>query len=126
MIAGIGVDTTTISEIARLCSQLSDDALTHMFTASELDRARERPHFAEYLATRFAAKEAVFKALAPLGSGARFDLRVVETLNREDGSPFVNVGPALQELLEKLHVERLHISITTEGDLATAFVIAEY
>lgn len=53
------------------------------------------------------------------------DFRIVETLSREDGSPYVNVGPELAEALEKAGVGKLLVSITNEGGTATAVVLAQ-
>lgn len=125
MIRGIGIDTVTISEMARMMENMSDGALGRMFTDRELTAAHLSFDSAEYLATRFAAKEAVFKAVAHLLEEKHFDLRMVETLNRDDGSPYINIDGLMRGILDRAGVSHLHISITTEGDLATAFVIAE-
>lgn len=125
MIRGIGIDTVTISEMARMMENMSDGALARMFTDKELAVALLSSDSAEYLATRFAAKEAVFKAVAHLLEEKHFDLRMVETLNRDDGSPYVNTDGPMRDILDRAGVSHLLISITTEGNLATAFVIAE-
>jgi phosphopantetheine--protein transferase-like protein len=125
MICGIGIDTTTISEMADLLDGLGEGGFARMFTVGELSASYNAPDCAEYLATRFAAKEAVFKAVAHLLKKRHFDLRVVETLNRDDGSPYVNISSRLRDILNRAGVSNLLISITTEGDFATAFVIAE-
>ena len=101
--------------------------LRKTYTPLELEQAppEERVHArAEYLAARFAAKEAVFKAVAHLLPEKNFDFRIVETLYGENHCPYVNVTEALAPLLQEAGVNRLHISITTEGDYASAFVIA--
>ncbi len=69
-------------------------------------------------------REAAFKTLAPLTPGG-VDFRIVETLSREDVSPYVNVGPELAEALEKAGVGELLVSITNEGGTATAVVLAQ-
>jgi phosphopantetheine--protein transferase-like protein len=125
MIRGVGIDTTAISEMAGISEGLGKGCLARMFTASELTASCDAPDSAEYLATRFAAKEAVFKAVAHLLEEGHFDLRVVETLNHDDGSPYVNVNERFRDILNRAGVSNLFISITTEGDLATAFVIAD-
>ena len=116
---------TTISEMARILGSLGKGAIARMFTAAELAVSCGVVDPAEYLATRFAAKEAVFKAVAQFLEGGHFDLRVVETLNHDDGSPYVNVNARLRDILHRAGVSNLLISVSTEGDFATAFVIAE-
>ena len=109
MILGIGIDTVQIPRMAKSLSILS--FLNSVFTPAEI--ANEHGNREEYYATRFACKEAVFKAL-----GIKMDWRQVETLNREDGSPYV-------VMREEYGNVRIHISITTEEGLATAFCVVE-
>lgn len=126
MIRGIGVDMTSISRIRHVMETLSEGALARMFTPAEIEASGRRSVPEEYLAARFAAKEAVFKALAPLVPKGTFDCRIVETLNRPDGSPYVHVTDALRTVMQMAGVSRLLISISTEGDAALAFVTAVY
>ena len=123
---GIGVDAVTISEIDRLDRE-ADGFTERTFTERERAEAAARGDGrarASYLAGRFAAKEAVFKALAHLTPEGTFDLRVVETLAAPDGSPQVQMTPDLQRLCANAGVERILLSITNEGDLAIAFALA--
>jgi holo-[acyl-carrier protein] synthase len=125
MIRGIGVDTVNILEIDDMLRRITEGAIGKIFTAEELASSRRAYNASEYLATRFAAKEAVFKAVAPLLEKGHFDLRIVETLNHDDGSPYVNFNNGLTDILKRAGVGNILISITTEGNLATAFVVAE-
>lgn len=126
MILGIGVDMADITEIARLSEGDEGEVFVrHTFTERERATADAVPHRAEYLATRFAAKEAVFKAVAHLLPEKSFDLRIVETLDNDDGSPYVHVTDDLAPVLAKAGVQRIFVSITTESGLATCFVVVE-
>ena len=127
MIRGIGVDTAGSEDFERYLSagRADDPFLRLTFTERERAAAAERPRPAEYYAGRFAAKEAAFKALGHLTPEKTFDFRIVETLTDVDGRPYVNVTGKLGPILKAADVDRLHISITTEGEYATAFVIAE-
>lgn len=127
MIRGIGIDTVQISAIRQYLedAQLSQAYIRHTFTNAERNAANSKPNQFEYFAARFAAKEAVFKAIGHLTDGKRFDFRLVETLNASDGCPFIHITPQLQQVMNDAKVDFLHISITTEGDYATAYVIAE-
>ena len=131
MVKGIGIDMASISEIDRLAGGIAgktaseqDAFVRRTFTPAELAAALERHSPAEYLAGRFAAKEAVFKAVAPLTEGG-FEMRRVETLTRPDGSPYVNAGPELQTALDEAGVSELLVSITNEDDYAIAMVLAQ-
>lgn len=127
MILGIGVDLCSISAIVRLLEdeKLQGSFAAHTFTPREIAAAANRPDPAAYYASRFAAKEAVFKAVAPLTKEKGFDLRLVEVLNAPDGSPYVSMTDALTPILQSAGIGRLHISLTDEGDYALAFVVAE-
>lgn len=122
MIRGIGIDTALISEVEAVAG---GRGAARMFTAGELAACGTADDPDAYLAARFAAKEAVFKAVAHLLEEKSFDLRMVETLERGDGSSYVSTEGPLRAILERAGVVRLLVSITTEDDLATAFVIAE-
>lgn len=127
MIRGIGVDTAGYEDFERYLSagRADDPFLRRTFTEKEQSAAAARPRPAEYFAGRFAAKEAVFKAVGHLLPEKAFDFRIVETLTDADGRPYVNVDEKLGPVLKAADVDRLHISITTEGEYATAFVVAE-
>ena len=125
MIKGIGIDMVDIGEMKRYMETFGDVFVGRTFTKAEVTCAKESPRPHEYLAAHFAAKEAVFKAVAHHTVGKKFDFRIVETLNEPDGAPIIVVNDKLQALLDEAGIHRLHISITTEKDYAAAFVIAE-
>ena len=74
---------------------------------------------------RAAVKEAVFKAEAHLTVGKSFDLRFVETLNTSDGCPYIKVNDYMKAWMNETKIDYIHVSITTEKDTVTAFVISE-
>lgn len=126
MVLGIGVDTVSIGDLTALRSRVGDRRLRRIFTRSEWAAMPTGAWESnEYLATRFAAKEAAFKALAHLLPEGHFDLRLVETRNRADGSPYIAATDALTAVMERAGVKSLLVSLTTEGDCATAFVLAQ-
>ena len=128
MIVGVGIDTV---EIERIKKMLEEDETSsffrRVFTQAERENApatdRVKPK-AEYYAGRFAAKEAVFKAVSPY-SEIPLDLRKIETLRAEDGHPYVNIDEDIKPALESAGISRIHISITHEKDYAAAFAVAE-
>jgi len=126
MIRGIGVDAVNIGEIKRY---IQDDFfgsayVRRTFTPNEVLASSGAACPGTYYAARFAAKEAVFKAVASLTKSKSFDFRIVETLNEDDGKPYININNELRVLLDEASVQTLHISITTEGEYAIAFVVA--
>ncbi len=132
MVRGIGIDMASISEIERLAGPINaeypealDPFITHTFSPAEIEIALSRHRPAEFLAGRFAVKEAAFKALAPL-TREGFDLRIIETLCADSGAPYINLAtPRLQPVLEETGVSELLVSITNEDNYAVAIVLAQ-
>lgn len=121
---GIGVDLVDIAQMQALDVRTKGAFARHSFTQREREEAEKAIDKWSYLAGRFAVKEAVFKALAPLATEKAFDFRIVETLRRSDGSPAITHDGALDEVLCKAHVDRLLVSISNEGGFSIAFVTA--
>ena len=115
MIVGVGTD---IVEVARFEAALArTPALrTRLFTESE------RTLSLASLAARFAAKEALAKAL-----GAPVGLRWLDaTVVREpDGRPHLAVEGTVAERARQLGVTCFHLSLTHDGGFASALVVAE-
>ncbi len=126
MIIGIGTDLCSISRVEKIMDREGPDGafFRRAFTPAEQSEAAARHDKAAFFAARFAVKEAVYKAVAP-HTKSGFDLRLVESLHRENGSPYVHVTEALEPFLIEANIKTLHLSVTTEGDYAQAFVVAE-
>jgi holo-[acyl-carrier protein] synthase len=84
MIVGTGVDITEVRRLRQAVERWGDDFLTRIFTDKELSNALHRASLYQHLAGRFAAKEAIFKAL-----GER-DLtwKDIQILNNAEGKPY--------------------------------------
>lgn len=115
-IVGVGVD---VVEVARLTAALerTPSLAARLFTDGE--RRAGRP---EQLAARFAAKEAAAKALGVPGGSSWQDAEVVP---EPTGRPRLVVRGALAEQAAALGVRTWHLSLSHDGGLATAFVVAE-
>jgi holo-[acyl-carrier protein] synthase len=85
---------------------------------------RRRRKAAAYLAKRFAAKEALSKAL---GTGIHHPVNWhnVWVVNNRSGEPSFEFSQALRDLLERRGVEKVHLSLTDEIGMACAFVVLE-
>ena len=125
MTKNIGIDTVYIPRIEKLLNEDNTAFFEHTFTEAENSAAPETGRRAEYYAARFACKEAVFKAIAPLLKGSSFDLRKVESLHHEDGAPYIAIDDYLQKRMDEAGVTKLLVSVTTEQDYASAVVLAE-
>jgi len=120
-----GVDLIEISRIQRAVERHGERFLARVFTPAEILYSRGR--VAE-LAVRFAAKEAVSKAL---GIGVRvlardgIDWHDVEVLNDMRGKPFVRLAGRAAERAAELGLSEWAISLSHSRDHAIAFVVAQ-
>lgn len=123
MVFGIGTD---IIEVARVEAMLArgPEHLETIFTRAEAEYCDAKARRAEHYAARFAAKEAVLKAL---GTGWRdgFAFADVEIQNDALGRPQVIPHGKVKEFLDHHRVTRTAISLTHAGGLAIAVAILE-
>lgn len=122
----VGVDVARVSEVAASIDRFGGRYLHRLFTEHEL-RACADPEGSPSpagLAARFAAKEATFKVLRPTG-GARPDWRSVEVRRHPEGWCDLVLTGAAAGLAESGHLGRLAVSLSHDGDMAAAVVIAE-
>jgi len=117
LIDAIGVDIIEIDRIKRAVSRHQYDFLNRIYTPAEL----EANHNVSSLAARFAAKEAMMKAL---GTGIKgVGWREIEILTNSDGAPLIKLyGRALQKSAE-LGLSRFEVSLSHSRKYAVAFVI---
>lgn len=124
MISGMGTDIVEISRIRKLLKKSSTDFLSRIFTQRELDESSLKKNSAEYLAGRWAVKEALSKALG-CGIGADCNWKDISTASNARGAPVTTLsGAALKTSLKK-NVRKIHVSISHEKDFAIATVILE-
>jgi holo-[acyl-carrier protein] synthase len=115
VIVGIGVD---LCDVSRLEASLrrTPGLAERLFTDAE----RDRP--VTSLAARFAAKEAVAKALgAPAGLG----WHDAEVVPEESGRPRLVLSGSVARVAASLGVTDVHLSLSHDGGVATAFVVLE-
>lgn len=124
MIVSIGIDIVEIPRIEEKLSQGNTRFLNRVFTVSEIEYCEKRAgKFASY-AARFAAKEAVMKALGT-GWGDGVGWKEIEVINEENGRPQVNLNGRALEKFNQLGARRAHLSLSHSKDLAIAQVIFE-
>jgi holo-[acyl-carrier protein] synthase len=124
MIVGIGTD---IVEVVRMESMLNDhgDAFTHkIFTENEIKESLKRKDSAQYFAGRWAAKEALSKALG-CGFGKKCAWKDVTILNEENGKPELTLSGNALRTSQELEVVSIHLSISHEKHYACASVVIE-
>ncbi len=126
-IVGVGVDAVDVARFRRVLDRRPRLA-ARCFTPTEQSDATGSADVAQSLAARFAAKEAVMKAL---GSGiGSFALRDVEVVRAPgdgptSGAPSLRLAAGAAELARRRGVSRWHVSLTHTARTAVAMVVAE-
>jgi holo-[acyl-carrier protein] synthase len=118
------VDVPRFAETIRRRPGLVD----RMFSVAEREDARRSRRPEERLAARFAAKEAVMKALGRgLGSFALRDVEVVRSTasGSRAGAPSLRLGPGAAAVAKECSVVGWHVSLTHTATVAMAVVVAE-
>lgn len=123
MIKGIGTDIVSIARIAEAQQNFGERFAERILCENEMEKFRSLGDAANYLAKRFASKEAVAKAM---GTGiGKISWHDIEIANDSRGAPRVIPAEALQRQMTALGINRLHVSISDEHNFAVAFVVAE-
>jgi holo-[acyl-carrier protein] synthase len=113
MILGTGVDITEVKRLRQAIEKWGNAFLDRVFTDEELENAKTRGSLYQHLAGRFAAKEAVFKALGD----AHLNWKDVQILNDKEGKPCCRILNGRGKKIE------VHISISHVKNYAVANAI---
>ncbi len=124
MILGIGIDQCEVRRLSRQLESPADEFIAAVFRPGEIAYCTAKHSPAEHFAARFAAKEAVLKALAAAGGQGTF-WQDIEISNDPDGRPRLELNGRLRQLAAELGVQNIHVSLTHTAELAAAVVIAE-
>ncbi len=126
VIVSVGVDHAEVDRIRRAVDhpRWGRRFRLRIYTAGEISYCeKRRRRYAESFAARFAAKEAVMKAL---GTGMRGVSWVEIEVVREPGqAPTILLSGRAAARAELLGIERWHLALTHTAELSTAFVVAE-
>ncbi|MBA7668432.1 Holo-[acyl-carrier-protein] synthase [subsurface metagenome] len=115
----VGVDIVEIGRIERVMERWGERFLKRVYTEAERDDCQNR---APELAVRFAAKEAVMKAL---GTGIKgVGWREIEVLSNRNGKPLVYLHGGAQQKARGLGLGELAISLSHSRDYVIASVMA--
>ena len=126
MILGVGTDIVDARRIGKSIDQFADKFIERIFTTAERAAATATNQPQAYFAKRFAAKEAVYKALSGAGvSGLGW--QQAETLSLPNGAPVMSLTGQCKTALEALtpdgYKAQISISLSDEPPYALAFVI---
>jgi holo-[acyl-carrier protein] synthase len=122
MIVGFGLDLVEIQKISK--SIINDHFRRIVFTPAEIEECMERENNSECFAGKFAAKEALMKAI---GQGIHQEVWFlqIEVLHHASGEPYITVYRRAKEVLEETGANNIHVSITHTAGMAAAAVILE-
>jgi holo-[acyl-carrier protein] synthase len=124
MIYGVGTDVVEIGRIEKALERFGERFAQRILCPPELRRFERHRLKANYLAKRFAAKEAFTKALGT-GIHAPANWHGVWVENLPSGKPVLKYSEKLQALVEKRGISGAHLSLTDERGIAMATVILE-
>ena len=122
-IFGIGTDIVECLRIAQMIERHGELFITRVYTPHEIEYCQSRRLGTQHFAGRWAAKEAVLKAL---GTGWRRGIswRDVEIRNLRSGSPSVALYGGARDFMEQNGISQIMISISHCRSHATAYAIA--
>ncbi|MBO5656792.1 MAG: holo-ACP synthase [Agathobacter sp.] len=126
MIKGIGVDILSIQKLVPILEKenyVEDSFIRKTYTPREISLAEARPNPIYTYATRFAGKEAVFKALNVTGEDLH--LNEIEILSTDTGKPYIVLHGKAKDLAESAEISHVLISLSYEDDTAIAYALAE-
>ena len=113
----LGVDIVLVDRINKILnSKKKSRFLNKIFSRSEISDSKNRQNQSEYFSGRFAAKEAIKKALSSYDETGMHSFKALEILNSESGKPYVLINSKKQS--------NINISIAHDGNYAIAFCVA--
>lgn len=121
-VVGIGTDIIEINRIGEMSEKMREKLAIRVLTPTEYKRYQSITQPERYLAKRWAAKEAVSKALGTgIANGVSFQHIEIESL--ASGQPNVLLTDKALELAKQMGASNWHISLSDEVNYATAFVV---
>lgn len=124
MIFGIGTDIVRVARMQQDLDRFGERFAERILTAAELQEYRQNANKANFLARRFAAKEAAVKALGT-GFSQGVQLHDIEVAHDAQGKPILEFRGRAREFLQEKNISIAHISLADEQDHAVAFVTLE-
>ena len=122
-VVGIGTDIVECLRIAQMIERHGELFITRVYTPHEIQYCQSRKQATQHFAGRWAAKEAILKAL---GTGWRRGIswRDVEVRNEPGGRPTVAFRGGARDVVEKMQITEMLISISHCRSHATAYALA--
>jgi len=122
MISGIGIDIVKTDRIREAAQKWGDKFLRRVFTDNEIAYSFRNKNPFLSLSVRFAAKEALIKAVGAEVPLAFLDIEIV---NSDKGKPCIKVSGGMEAFFEKRSIRHAHLSMSHEHEFGVACVVLE-
>jgi len=122
MIYGTGIDIVKIARMKEISEKWGDRFLRRVFTDNEISYCYQKRNPYGSLAVRFAAKEAVIKAI---GSEIPVSFTDMEVINSSTGKPALKVAGKLEAFFKSRSIKTVHLSLSHEDEYGIASVVLE-
>lgn len=109
MVLGLGIDIIEIDRIQKSVDEFGDHFLNKIYTKSELEYCLSKANKYQHLAARFAAKEAIYKALNTI-VGFEFGWHDIEIFNELNGLPIVKFSAKFDSFLKEGNAIKISMS----------------
>ena len=115
---GVGIDIVLVSRVEKILNSKNKDRfLNKIFSDKEISNSENKYNQSQYFSGRFAAKEAIKKALSSYNRNSIPTFKSLEILNADDGKPYVSIKSKQQSDID--------ISIAHDGNYAIAFCVVK-
>ena len=122
MIYGIGIDLIKIERMKDVVDRWGRKFIERVFTKNEISYCYEKKNPYLSLSVRFAAKEALIKAI---GSEVPVSLTDIEVVNAANGRPYIKISGRLKEFFSERSIKQAALSLSHEKDYGIACVVLE-
>ncbi|MBI2901582.1 MAG: holo-ACP synthase [Planctomycetes bacterium] len=124
MIIGVGIDLVEVERFKAVMRRRGERFLERIFTAGERKYCEGKMHRLAHYTARFAAKEAILKALGTGWSGG-IHWTDIEVVHEGTGAVSAKIGGPAGQVAKKKKIRKVHISITHSERYASAVAVAE-
>lgn len=122
MIYGVGIDIVNVERMKSVVEKWGQKFLERVFTEEEISYCFDKKEPYLSLAVRFAAKEALIKAMGHVNPVSFTD---IEVINIEKGRPFLRFKGNLRDFLRDKLIKNAHLSLSHEHEYGIACVVLE-
>ena len=122
MIYGIGIDLVKIERMKEAHEKWGMKFFERVFTANEIEYCFQKKVPYPSLAVRFAAKEALIKAI---GSEIAVNMKNIEIVSHESGRPSISVKEEVEKYFKAKKIKYCHISLSHEREYGVGSVVLE-